>query len=106
MPEAERDATIASLELDTRVTAETSPAFIWSTFEDQLVPCENSLRYATALKEAGIRFELHIYPFGAHGLASSDNEVSDYYGVNAVEHSRGWIDDCCKFFRIYVEEPY
>jgi dienelactone hydrolase len=106
MPEAERDATIASLELDTRVTAETSPAFIWSTFEDQLVPCENSLRYAMALKKAGVRFALHVYPFGQHGLASSDMEISGGYGKDAVEYSRAWIDDCCKFFRIYVEEQY
>ena len=106
MSDEQRERILPTLDLDKRVTKDTSPAFIWSTFEDTVVPCENSLRYASAMKKVGVRFALHIYPFGEHGLASSDNEISDYYGVNAVEYSRGWIDDCCKFFRIYVKEPY
>ena len=106
MSDEQRERILPTLDLDKRVTKDTSPAFIWSTFEDTVVPCENSLRYASAMKKAGVRFALHIYPFGEHGLASSDNEISDYYGVNAVEYSRVWIDDCCKFFRIYVKEPY
>ena len=83
-----------------------APAFIWSTFEDTVVPCDNSLRYAAAMKKAGVRFALHIYPFGELGLATSDNEISDYYGEPAVKHSRRWIDDCCDFFRIYTVEKY
>ena len=106
LPETEQERLMNSLSLDKLVTENTPPAFIWSTFDDQVVSCENALRYALAMKQAGVRFELHVYPFGLHGLATSDNEISDNYGVDAVEHSRGWIDDCCKFFRIYVKEPY
>ncbi len=106
LPETEQERLMNSLSLDKLVTENTPPAFIWSTFDDQVVSCENALRYALAMKQAGVRFELHVYPFGLHGLATSDNEISDDYGVDAVEHSRGWIDDCCKFFRIYVKEPY
>jgi acetyl esterase/lipase len=106
IPEEEKVRLMPTLNLDERVTKDTSPAFIWSTFEDTVVPCDNSLRYAAAMKKAGVRFALHIYPFGEHGLATSDNEISDYYGEPAVKHSRRWIDDCCDFFRIYTAEKH
>ena len=50
------------------VTRETPQTFIWHTAEDSTVPVENSLLYAGALSAAHIPFELHIYPFGHHGL--------------------------------------
>ena len=49
------------------VTAQTPPAFLWHTLEDTGVPCENTLRYAKALRRAGVPFELHIYEKGSHG---------------------------------------
>ncbi len=106
LPEEEREAVINRLCLDELVTEDTSPAFIWSTFEDDVVTCENSLRYATALKKANVRFALHIYPFGRHGLSTSDMEISTQYGERATSCANGWVDECCKFFRIYVQEPY
>lgn len=106
LPDEKKAELCNSLNMDERVSADTSPAFIWSTFEDQVVSCENALRYALAMKKAGVRFALHVYPFGAHGLATSDDEISDYYGEPAVKHSRGWVDACCDFFRIYIQENY
>ena len=106
LPKEEQAKLLPTLSLDQRVSKDTAPAFIWSTFDDQTVSCENALRYAMAMKKAGVRFALHVYPFGAHGLATSDNEISDCYGEDAVEHSRGWIEACCKFFRIYTQEKY
>lgn len=49
------------------VTENTPPAFLWHTAPDA-VYCENSLLYATALSAKKVPFELHIYPFGPHGL--------------------------------------
>ena len=46
----------------------TPAAFLWHTFEDNLVPVENSMLYAQALRKNNIPFELHIYPDGPHGL--------------------------------------
>lgn len=54
------------------VTESTPPAFIWATASDPIVPVNNSLLYAQALSAHGVPFELHIYPFGKHGLATSD----------------------------------
>ena len=106
LPEEEREGVRNRLNLDEMVTKDTAPAFIWSTFEDTVVPCENSLRYAMAMKKAGVRFALHVYPFGEHGLGTSDYETAAHYGEQAIRFSRGWIDDCCEFFRIYVKENF
>ena len=55
------------------VTKKTPPAFLWHTAADPVVPVSNSLLYAQALAKRGIPFELHIYPYGKHGLATADN---------------------------------
>ena len=54
--------------LERRVTKETAPAFIWHTVEDQVVPVENSLLLADAMRKNGVIHELHIFPHGPHGM--------------------------------------
>jgi Esterase/lipase len=49
------------------------PVFLWHTAQDQAVPVQNSLNMAIALKEKNIPFELHIFPFGYHGLGLALN---------------------------------
>ncbi len=50
------------------------PIFLWHTAEDAVVPVENALHMALALREKKIPFELHVFPYGRHGrsLASGD----------------------------------
>lgn len=62
-PELVRD-----LSNELQVTPQTPPCFIWHTWEDKTVPVENSLQFAEALRKAGVRFDLHIYEKGPHGL--------------------------------------
>lgn len=50
------------------VTDNTPPCFLWHTGEDQGVPLENSMIFASALREKGVPFELHLYNKGRHGL--------------------------------------
>ena len=57
------------LSLETRVTKNTSPAFIWHTFEDEAVPLENSLAMVNAYRKAGVPFEYHSFEKGGHGLS-------------------------------------
>ena len=61
--------------LERHVTPDTCPAFIWHTVNDELVPIKNSLLFANALTEAGVPFEMHLYPSGAHGLSLADTET-------------------------------
>ncbi|NCA99241.1 MAG: alpha/beta hydrolase [Clostridia bacterium] len=58
------------------VSSETPPAFIWHTTDDELVPLENSLALATALKKAGVPLELHVFAHGRHGLALADERTA------------------------------
>ncbi len=55
-----------------RVDANTPPAFLWHTVEDDGVPMENSMEYAMALRRRNIPFALHLFSHGVHGL-SIDN---------------------------------
>lgn len=59
---------IRLLSNELQVTSQTPPCFIWHTWEDQAVPIENSLQFATALRKAGVPFDLHIYEKGRHGI--------------------------------------
>ncbi|MBO5041256.1 MAG: alpha/beta hydrolase [Clostridia bacterium] len=67
------------LSLENRVTSDTPRAFIWHTYEDDCVPVENSLLFASALVKNGISTELHIYPHFRHGLSlANDLLCTDY----------------------------
>ncbi len=55
------------------VTEDTPPAFIWHTSEDGSVPVQNSLLLAKALADCRVRFEMHIYPDGHHGLGMASS---------------------------------
>ena len=64
------------------VTRDTPPAFIWHTAQDGLVPAQNSLQLAMALRDNDVPFELHVYPQGHHGigLGSENPEASQWGG--------------------------
>lgn len=67
---------VKKLDVVNNVTANTSPAFIWATQQDTLVPVQNSLQYALALQENGVDFEIHIFQDGWHGLSTGDEVVN------------------------------
>lgn len=58
----------AALSAELHVTARTPPTFLFHTADDRAVPVENSLRFAAALRDAGVPFELHIFASGPHGV--------------------------------------
>lgn len=64
------------MSLEKRVNSSTPPAFLFHTFADTVVPVENSLLYASALRGNKVPFEMHIYPDGNHGLALASDEVN------------------------------
>jgi acetyl esterase/lipase len=62
----------AALSANRNVTATTPPTFLWHTAEDASVPAAHSLLFAQALGAAGVPYELHIFPQGAHGLGLAE----------------------------------
>jgi acetyl esterase/lipase len=59
---------LRELSAEQHITAETPPCFIWHTVEDEIVPVENCLLFASALRAAGVPFALHLFERGVHGL--------------------------------------
>ena len=49
------------------VTAQTPPAFLFTTTDDHTVPVMNSVMFYSALAKAGVPAEMHIFQHGAHG---------------------------------------
>ncbi|WP_051330336.1 alpha/beta hydrolase [Niveispirillum irakense] len=62
---------------DRAVTAATPPTFLLHAADDKGVPVENSLLFHTALRQAGIPAELHIYAKGGHGFGHGDRIPAD-----------------------------
>jgi len=62
------------------VTPQTPPTFLFHTNEDGPVPAENSLLFYSALRQAKVPAELHIYEKGQHGvgLAPKDPVLSTW----------------------------
>jgi acetyl esterase/lipase len=52
-----------------QVTAETPPAILIHSGDDEGVPVQNSLAYYRALLKKGIPAEMHVYPYGGHGYS-------------------------------------
>lgn len=46
----------------------TPPAFLWHTHEDACVHVANSYKYALKLHALSIPAEVHVFPYGRHGL--------------------------------------
>ncbi len=63
---------VARYSNELQVTASTPPCFLWHTAEDSVVSVLNSIEFATALKNNGVSFDLHIYEKGRHGLGLGD----------------------------------
>ena len=69
------DELVERMSLEKRVTEFTPPTFLWHTFEDKLVPIENTLLFTQALNEKKVPFELHVFPNGEHGLSLANEET-------------------------------
>ncbi len=77
---------IKYLSNELQVTKDTPPCFIWQTADDSVVPVENGLLFAEALRKAGVSFDLHIYQHGRHGLGLDDKPP--------FAHPHPWAADC------------
>ncbi len=85
------DELLEYVSLERRVNALTPPTFLWHTWEDDCVPCENSLLFAQALKRSGVCLELHIYPRGGHGLSLANEETSCENGYGIETDCQTWV---------------
>ena len=80
------------MSLENQVNSDVPKTFIWHTFTDGSVPVENSLLFATALRENNINTELHIFPEGGHGLSLANKLTLSNGGNEDVPSAAPWID--------------
>ena len=90
---------LEAVSLERHVTSLVPPTFLWHTCEDQIVPVENSLLFALALRKRRIPLELHIYSEGVHGLALANELTMDAGGGSVCPSCEGWIDLACAWMR-------
>lgn len=71
-------ALVSALSLETRVTPQTPPTFLFATTDDKTVPVVNSVMFYEALVRAGVPAEMHLFQHGAHGagLAATNPQLS------------------------------
>ena len=95
MPEGEN----AWLNLHASVRPDNPPAFIWATANDACVPAVNALNYAAAYCAKGLKYELHIFRDGPHGLSVCDERTA--YGNPCLINGKAahWIDFADEFLR-------
>lgn len=93
--------------LEAYVDAQTPPAFIWHTAGDSTVAVQNSLCFAESLAAKGVPFELHIYPYGEHGLSLATREVEEAEKQRyANPHVAGWFDQCAQWLDLVFLHPH
>ena len=85
---------------DRLVRDTTPPAFLWHTSEDDCVPVQNSLRYAAALAEHHVPFELHIFPYGYHGMSTCTRETLDGEITPGMRHAQRWVEESCRWLKL------
>lgn len=68
-------------------------AFIFSTFEDSVVPIKNTISLISAYKENGVPFEVHIFEHGEHGLSLGNISVYNLKYLDEFSKTNSkWFD--------------
>ncbi|OON97707.1 MAG: hypothetical protein ATN31_01240 [Candidatus Epulonipiscioides saccharophilum] len=81
------------------VSKKTPPTFIWHTLDDTVVTADNAFLFANALMKNNVPFELHIYPFGTHGLSLANQQTAtEESHIN--QHVASWIDLALEWLKI------
>lgn len=91
--------------VDTIIDENTPPTFVFSTYEDHVVPIRNTLRVLQALHEMHIPFETHIFQWGHHGLSLAIEETADNVTQNIDQHAAHWFPLSLEWLERMFKEP-
>ncbi len=83
------------LDCHKNVGPQTPPAFIFHAADDGLVPVGDSLKFAAAMDDNKIPFELHIYENMGHGFSIATHQTSgegDQRVASWVPLAISWLD--------------
>ena len=88
----DNEKTQAEFSLETKVNKDVPPCYIWTTFNDDRVPVENSLLFAAALREHMIPFEMHVFSDGTHGMVFGLRHTQKFPDRGYFPYCAKWID--------------
>lgn len=76
------------------VSSDDPPAIVFLGAEDKLIPVPTLERFRDAMRRAGVRCELHVYPGQPHGFFNAKN--AEHYYLTVLEtdkflNSLGWL---------------
>lgn len=80
---------ISRYSIDEQVHAATPPTILFHAHNDPAVPCENSIRMYTALRQQGVKSSLHIFPEGGHAISLEEQPAGTELWKELTER---WID--------------
>ena len=85
------------LDIVNLVNKDSAPAFIWATYNDLVVPIQNSLAVASAYEREGVNFSIHVWGKGPHGLSVANEDVFGkaitFTGLDSASKSvSSWLD--------------
>ena len=85
------------LNLETQVTQDTPPTFLWHTANDSTVPAKASLEFALALAEKKIPYEIRIWSGDRHGTGLG-NYVTEPKSKPLEPHPcAAWVEESTDF---------
>ena len=82
------------LSLDKCVNRLSSPAFLWHTATDNVVPVMGTLELARKYVENNVPFALHVFGEGPHGVSIATDEVNTKY-----DHIAIWVNLSVNWFK-------
>ena len=85
--------------LDLHVDSNTPPAFVWHTENDPSVPVQNSKNLISALKNAGVKHELLLFPDGPHGLSLATHETCKDIPEDEPHPASVWVELADKWLK-------
>lgn len=85
---------ISTVSCHYNVGSHTPPTFLFHTTEDQTVPASDSLKFATALDEYSVPYELHIFEHGPHGISRANVLTDDGTELKVEPEVQCWEDLC------------
>lgn len=90
---------IHDFSLDLHVDRQTPPCFIWHTETDAAVPVQNSLNLVKALENNEVPYELHLFPYGEHGLSLATHETCPNIPENEPHPASVWVELADKWLK-------
>ena len=88
-----KDTMPPELVLPQSVTSQNPPTFLWTTADDEAVPPENTLDFASALLKAGVLFEAHVFSQGPHAMGLGTAECA-YDDAHIQPRAAQWHKLC------------